>query len=113
MRFIPSRPMESAANATSTAKEEEEEEEKKKKKKKKQQCCAKSKRVEVERRSRRITKCDPPRVVFPTIPRTKTPSRMKVPPTPNTRANVEARTASILRKSPRIARGAKKVSGAR
>ena len=69
----------------------------------KKQQSTKSKKVEVARRSRRITKCDPPRVVFPTIPSAKTPSRKKVPPTPNTRADVEAKTKSILRKTCRFA----------
>lgn len=53
----------------------------------------------ISRRSRRIQKSGPLRVVFPTLPRQKTPTRKKFPLTPNSRAIVEARIKPILRSS--------------
>ncbi|KAL7545744.1 hypothetical protein ACHAWF_009096 [Thalassiosira exigua] len=64
----------------------------------------KAKTPQVVRRSRRIPKCDPPKVVFPSVPRAKTPSRKKYPLTPTSRRRAEADSKPILRKSPRIAK---------
>lgn len=58
--------------------------------------------ADIVRRSRRVTKSNPPKVIFPTIPKAKTPSRKKFPLTPKTRAKVEASSKPILRKSPRV-----------
>lgn len=57
---------------------------------------------EVSRRSRRVAKSNPSRVVFPTIPKAKTPSKKNYPLTPKTRKKAEKKSKPILRrKSPR------------
>ena len=55
------------------------------------------------RQSRRTAKANPPKVFFPTFPKSKTPSK-KFPLTPSTRTKVESKSKPILlkRKSPRV-----------
>ena len=53
------------------------------------------------RRSRRITRSAPNKVVFPTYPNAKSPARPSYPLTPNSRAIAQAAAKPILRKSPR------------
>ena len=55
------------------------------------------------RQSRRTAKANPPKVFFPTFPKSKTPSK-KFPLTPSTRTKVESKFKPILlkRKSPRV-----------
>lgn len=61
--------------------------------------------VDIVRRSRRITKSNPRRVIFPTIPKSKTPRTKKYPLTPKSRKKVEEKSKPILlRKSPRNAK---------
>ena len=58
---------------------------------------------EVSRRSQRVARSNPSRVVFPTIPKAKTPSKKNYPLTPKTRKKAEAKSKPILRrKSPRV-----------
>ena len=61
--------------------------------------------ADISRRSRRIAKSNPRRVIFPTKPKSKTPSRKKFPLTPKSRKKAEANAKPILhRKSPRQAK---------
>jgi hypothetical protein len=56
------------------------------------------------RRSRRLTKNNPPKVVFPTYPEAKSPAHRSYPLTPRTRAKVVVRLKPILRRSPRFSK---------
>ncbi|KAL3802508.1 hypothetical protein HJC23_012527 [Cyclotella cryptica] len=58
----------------------------------------------VLRRSRRLTKNNPPKVLFPTYPEAKSPAHRSYPLTPRTRAKVVVRLKPILRRSPRFSK---------